>query len=355
MLGPAAARPRSSKRWPGFSRTSNSPLPGTRSSRQFKTFKPGAPAIANTLTALNYGDGLYVKVAQATVWDQPALPDVHTQDVWFIRALTRVSADGEETDFLPVLLDHLASDASPGVVIRSLGVTFSQSGSVSARAVNSVGAPMPSISVTVGTISNGVSYEGISMSSPLASLLFPHSDEIVALFTTPRVDRAPINLGPDDDIELDLTGIDGLIESDRLTAEFAFAQLRAPLNPLLEDGLSPVERFVRRWDQGQSQILSVENAEGELEFAYFPDVDLGIIREPRHRRATHGCTRLGGKAGWGRVSRGSARAYWPRPSRAPPAQGPWSQDLSLGSSPPELRSWERRWSMHLPRRPRPHP
>ena len=55
----------------GIRRTVVSLLTWDAASQRFRTYDPRLPAALNTATTLNYGDGLWINVGDATIWPQP--------------------------------------------------------------------------------------------------------------------------------------------------------------------------------------------------------------------------------------------------------------------------------------------
>ncbi len=243
--------------------------------QSFLSYGPTRPSFLNDAITLNYGDGIWLDVTQPVTWEQPALQEVHVQDVWFFRKITRRDSTGAEMDFLPSLLTQLDPTLGP-VVELTFGMTFQESALISGRAIDGNEVEIPSIGITFGVAANGFRIRGVVASSPLEPLLFSESDRVFVGFGTPKIDQARVNFGPNDLVEIDLGAIAGLNPGDTLIAEIVLAQLLPPDDPRVEDGLSPVQVFQRRWTVGAVQLTSVEDANGNVAFGVFQDVEISI-------------------------------------------------------------------------------
>ena len=66
--------------------------------QQFFSYGPGRLDFLNTARTLDYGDGVWLEVNRDSTWSQPAPQRVGTQDVWFIRTIAKVDAEGNDVE-----------------------------------------------------------------------------------------------------------------------------------------------------------------------------------------------------------------------------------------------------------------
>ena len=212
--------------------------------QQFRSFRPGAPAITNTLRTLRYGDGVFVQMTSAAIWEQASPQLIHTMDAWLITEIVhRDGATGVERDFLPDLLSQIGGSLGAGVPIPG-GATLQPTDVLRAVVTDEAGTPMPHIGATVGLLRDGRGPGGVALSSGLSAA--EEATASLVIFTTPRVDQTPTNADTDDALVIDWSGIDGVAAGDQLVVRKMFAQFLPPADPLVELGLSPLEVLVQR-------------------------------------------------------------------------------------------------------------
>ena len=228
----------------------------------FLTWSPDVPAFLNDLETLDYGQGLWLDVRAHIRWDQPKSPEFGTQDVWFMRNIRSVNADGVVSDLSSRLVDAATQELGRPISMR-LGMTFQETGRFAATALDDVGRPIENVALSVGVVTRGtILADGSTTSNDASAFFFGEFDQMLAIISTARLDQARRNLSEIDQVTLELDGAFGLTEGDTLVLDAIFAQTLAPDDPRVEDGETALGIFERRWNVGAVQILGVETDSG---------------------------------------------------------------------------------------------
>ena len=225
--------------------------------QQFLVFGPDRPALLNTAEVLNYGDGVWLEVTQAVTWEQPALQRIGTQDITFVRRIARIDEAGAEVDITDEVLAVAQADLGPPISLR-FGLTFREARSMSGRVTAENGVELPSITVTSGVVSRDPAAPDAA-----ADLFLGDAERVFVVFTSAHLEQAFYNVDVNDLSELDFSAVESVAPGDRLTIDAVFAQTLEREGPLIEDGLTELEIFARRWNAGDLQILGVGFEDGE--------------------------------------------------------------------------------------------
>jgi hypothetical protein len=206
-----------------------SPMPASRCPLPRTASAAGAPPAGTYWHA-----PLRARVAQATAV-------FHTQDVYLIAQIQVSDADGAVRDVTRPVLDHAATSLESGLALRG-GLTLRRTGALRGRARDESGGVLSNIQVDVGLLSRDDT---------------PDSDMLVVIASA-DVTRTIRNLDQGDALELDLNVVPGLEAAGDGGIAFLFLQTLMPTDVTDELGLSPLDVFVRRWDQGRLQAAGIE-------------------------------------------------------------------------------------------------
>ncbi len=225
--------------------------------QQFLTWGPDRPAFLNTASEIYYGDGIWLDMRDAATWHQPAIPQVGTQDVFFIRRVLRVEADASETDITDAVIAATTPDG-PALALE-LGLSFQPVTGLDAGVLAENGVQQPSLEVVVGV----VRADPTSPQADLAAVFLGDGGVAIAVVTSPRLDQARYNLDLNDLLELNLETVLGVEVGDEIVLELVFAQTHEDESQLAVAHLSSLEHFERRWNAGAFALLTHPAADGE--------------------------------------------------------------------------------------------
>ena len=229
------------------------------------------PAALNTAKTMTYGDGVWVKLTRAAVWEQPALPRVGTQDIWIVQSIE----DPDGIEWLPQVLDHARADLDAPIALGP-GLEFRRSRTVRGSAVAENNAPLDHIAVTPGIVSL------TDAAGEFQRALLGDRNEALMLFSTPRLDQADYNLDLNDLLHFEIPEIAGLSSDDQLLIDLTFLQAAESGPPLAETQFSPIELLAHRWENGTVFARSALFEDGQqglvriMDVATTPAPDLGL-------------------------------------------------------------------------------
>ncbi|MCZ6545995.1 MAG: hypothetical protein O6913_09870, partial [Chloroflexi bacterium] len=231
----------------------------------FLSYRPDAPDFLNTASTINYGDGVWIDVARPVEWAQPALPRVGTQDIWFIRNIARLDADGNKLESLMNAFLSLAEgDLGPPIRLQ-FGMVFQEAPRLTARILAENGVQIPNIDVQVGLVTRDLSVAQV-IDDP-ADVFMGDNFLSLVMVASPRLDEALYTIDLSDFFSLDLTDVAQIEVGDVLAFEYVFAQALESEFPLAYGGLSNAAVMAERWNRGDLQILAGRGQDGTLQVA----------------------------------------------------------------------------------------